>query len=71
MKLELKAKQKRAPLRSFAEFATEYGLTHAQLRGMMHVEGSPKPVCHHHSNKVEVRYYEVAPFRKWMAGRVA
>lgn len=69
MILDLKANRKREPLRSFAEFAKDYGLTQAQLRGMLHAEGAPKPVCHHHSNTTEIRYYEVKPFRRWMAGR--
>ena len=71
MILDLKANRKRDPLRSFAEFAQDYGLTHAQLRGMLHAEGAPKPVCHHHSNATEVRYYEVKPFRAWMQRRAA
>ena len=63
-------KPARPPLRTFKEFAEEFGVSEAVLRAALMDENAPKPEFRQ-SNKrtASNRWYQVGEMRKWWKGR--
>lgn len=49
------------PLRTALEFAAEFGVTMAQLRGRLAAHGAPEPKLRHRGKA----YYDPDAFRAW------
>ena len=64
-------KPARAPLRTFREFAQEFGVTEPKLRAALSQPGAPTPeLIHSNNHTTRNRWYNVKEMRKWWAERI-
>lgn len=60
----------RAPLRTFREFAEEFGVSEGVLRRALADEGSPKPeLMQSNSRTTRNRWYKTKEMRTWWTNR--
>jgi hypothetical protein len=63
-------KPARQPLRTFKEFAEEFGVSEAFLRGALKDENAPKPALVHSNTRTNKNsWYQVGEMRNWWKGR--
>lgn len=63
-------KHRRPPLRTFREFAEEFGVSEAVLRAALREQGAPKPeLSHSNKNTERNRWYVVKDMRQWWSSR--
>lgn len=65
-------KPARPPLRTFREFAQEFGVTEAKLRAALAQPGAPTPeLIQSNKHSAKNRWYKVKEMRQWWAARTA